>query len=132
MSEKTQLNYILKSTDSLFDESHKERLFNQIEVHKYFINRNLPFIITWEEAAFSWLENVYLPLHYVINQWEVRHAFNGLSPAELFFRISDHWFYLLKEDEETSALYAAIDYASRYGKGLGRFIASLQIPKKVA
>jgi hypothetical protein len=132
MSENTKLNYVLKSTNNLFNESHAEKLFKQIEVHKYFVNRNIPKTISWEEATFSYLENVYLPLSQVINQWEVRHAFNNLSLAELFFNISDHWFYLLEKDQDTSPLYAAIDYASTYGKGLGRFVASLQIPKRVA
>ncbi len=49
-----------------------------------------------------------------------------------FFAISDHWYYLLAQDEKISAQSAAIDYAARYGTGLAHIISKITNPIKVA
>ena len=124
--------FILSSTNNMFKEEDMAVLLNQIEVHKYLINQEIPWTITQDDAIFSWLENVYQPIMQIINQWSVRSAFNHDSDAKLFFAISDHWYYLLAQDEKISAQSAAIDYAARYGTGLAHIISKITNPIKVA
>ncbi|MDD3823798.1 MAG: hypothetical protein WCY74_08225 [Sphaerochaetaceae bacterium] len=129
---KARMDYLMTSTGSVFNETDYQALSDQIEVHKYLINQSIPWTITWDDAAFSWLENVYLPIMQVINKWEVRDAFAHKTLAQLFFDVSNHWYYLLEKHPRISADYAAMDYAATYGKGLGKLFSKLQRPNKVA
>lgn len=127
-----RMQYLLASTDCVFEHEDYQRLAAQIEVHKYLINQRIPWTITWDDAAFSWLENVYHPIMHVIDRWEIRTAFSGSTTADLFFTISDHWYYLLQKNPQASAFHAAIEYAATYGKGLGKLFSKLQLSNKVA
>jgi hypothetical protein len=124
--------FLLNSTGTVFTETDYQALSDQIEVHKYLINQNIPWTISWDDAAFSWLENVFQPIMQVVDRWEIRSAFNHLDRAQLFFDISNHWYYLLEKDPSTYASYAAVDYAAAYGRGLGKWMSKLILPKKVA
>ena len=112
-------------------ESDLPLLTSQIEVHKYLINQNIPWTITDDDAIFSWLENVYRPIMQVAQMWNVRASFPDMSDSQLFFAISDHWYFLLAKDERISAQAAAINYAATYGKGLGQFISKISNPIRV-
>jgi hypothetical protein len=127
-----RMQFLLASTGSVFNETNYQALSDQIEVHKYLINQGIPWVISWDDAAFSWVENVFHPIMQVIDQWEVQAAFPSLTRAELFFAVSNHWYYLLEKNSETSAWYAAVDYAATYGRGLARWISRLQLPRRVA
>ncbi|NCB01159.1 MAG: hypothetical protein EOM67_03205 [Spirochaetia bacterium] len=124
--------FILSSTNNMFKEKDINVLLNQIEVHKYLINQDIPWTISQDDAIFSWLENVYHPIMQVINQWSVRSSFAKYSDSQLFFAISDHWYYLLAKNEKISAYSAAVNYAAQYGTGLGHIVSKLSNPLKVA
>ena len=96
----------------------------QISTHAYLVNQNIPWVITREDAVFSWQENVFVPVMEALRSWTIRKACRNLSEAELFFAVSDHWYYLLEKDSRISAYEAATDYAATYGTGLFRFIHS--------
>ncbi len=120
-----EMQILLQQTGNIFNEKDIPRIESQISVHKYLINQDIPWVITEDDATFSWQENVFHPIMSVMNSWPVRQAFKHLSDAELFFAVSDHWYYLLSKDDKTSAFSAAIDYAARYGRGMGKFVSSL-------
>jgi hypothetical protein len=125
-------NFLLETTGAVFTEADYQALSDQIEVHKYLINQNIPWTITWDDAAFSWLENVYQPIMQVVDHWEIRSAFNKHDRARIFFDISDHWYFLMEKNPSTPASLAAVDYAAKYGRGLGKWMSKLILPKKVA
>lgn len=131
-TDKARMQFLKASTGSMFTEADYEALSDQIEVHKYLVNQNIPWQISWDEAAFSWSENVFLPVIQVLDKWEVKSAFNHRPLSKLYFDVSDHWYYLLERDPKVSAQYAAIDYAATYGKGLGKLFSKLSLPTKVA
>ncbi len=131
-SKKIATLYLSGKGSSEFSTKDYQALSDQVLVHKYLINQGIPRTISWDEAAFSWAENVFTPIMQVVNRWEVRSAFPHKSLSELYFDISNHWYYLAEKDPTVSAQYAAIEYAATYGKGLGRFFSKLQIPHKVA
>ena len=126
------LRYLFGITDGIFSENDLEILKEQISVHKYFVNQSIPWTITWEDAVFSWYENVFRPIVEVVDSWEVRNAFSGSSRNTLYFDIANHWYYLLEKDPQTYAGYAAIHYAASYGKGLGSWLSKLALPNKAA
>jgi len=124
--------FIQSQTGSLFSEKDFKALSQHIEMHKYLINKNIPWTVTFEEAAFSWGENVFFPIMETLRRWEVKHAFKHIPLNELFFQVSDHWYFLQESNPNVPAQYAAIDYAARYGKGLGKYLSHLMIPNKAA
>src|SRR5690554_646705 len=127
-TDKARMQYLMANTDAVFSARDYQALSDQIEVHKYLVNQNIPWKISWDEAAFSWSENVYHPIMQVLDNWEVKLAFGNKRLADLYFDVSDHWYYLLERDPDVTALYAAIDYAATYGKGLGKFFSKLSLP----
>jgi hypothetical protein len=127
-----RMQFLMASTGSVFNETDYQALSDQIEVHKYLINQSIPWIISWDEAAFSWVENVFSPIMQVVDQWEVQAAFPLKSKDELFFDVSNHWYYLLEKHPGISANYAAIDFAATYGKGLAKLVSRLQLPRHAA
>ena len=129
---KARMQFLMASTGSVFTDTDYQALSNQIEVHKYLINQTIPWTISWDDAAFSWVENVFHPIMQVVDRWEVSSAFPTLTQAQLYFDISNHWYYLLEKHPYVSAHYAAIEYAATYGKGLGRLFSRIQLPRNVA
>jgi len=125
-------SYIQANTQGIFQEKDISNLLQQIEVHKYFVNQTVPWVISWDEAAFSWYENVFTPIMNVVTSWEVKNAFGNKTSRELYFEISQHWFYLLEKNPATDASYAAIHYAAHFGKGLGSWLSRLTIGRNVA
>ncbi len=127
-----RMQFLMASTGSVFTKEDYQALSNQIEVHKYLINQRIPWTISWDEAAFSWTENVFHSIMQVIDNWEVRLAFSDKTESELYFEISNHWYYLLEKNSQVTAYYAAVDYAATYGKGLGKFVSKMLLPRNVA
>ncbi len=100
-----------------------ETLVSHVEVHKYLINGTIGWTIRWEDAVFSWYENVYSPLIRAIASWEVKNAFSGLTPWQLYNAVSGHWYYLLERDDSIDAETAALDFAAHYGHGLAAWFS---------
>jgi hypothetical protein len=127
-----RMQFLMASTGSVFEKADYQALSDQIEVHKYLINQDIPWTISWDEAAFSWMENVFHPIMQVVDMWEVQAAFPTKTRAILFFEISNHWYYLLEKNPGVSAHFAALEYAATYGKGLAKLVSKLQLPRTAA
>ncbi len=127
-----RMQFLMASTGSVFTKADYQALSDQIEVHKYLINQTIPWTISWDDAAFSWTENVFHSIMQVIGNWEVRLAFPDKTVSELYFDISNHWYYLLEKNPRVSAYYAAVEYAATYGKGLGKLFSKILLPRNVA
>ena len=54
-------DWLLKETD-LKDDQLAELICEYINTHKYFINQTIPFTVSFDQAVFSWYENVYKPM----------------------------------------------------------------------
>lgn len=117
-----EMRTLLSHTGHIFSQEDIPRLEQQISTHMYLVNQNIPWVITRDDAIFSWQENVFTPIMDALNSWTIRLACRNLSEAELFFAVSDHWYYLLETDNRISAYDAAADYAAAYGTGLFRFV----------
>lgn len=58
---KENVALLIKNTD-MFVEADADRLAEQVKGHKYFLDRQLGRDVSLTEVAFSWMENVYLPI----------------------------------------------------------------------
>lgn len=112
----------------LAGEQEWRELADHIEVHKYLINQDIKRPVTWEEAVFSWLENVYRPLSYAIDRWEIRRAFPGKTDGQLYLAISTHWHFLKERNPSVTPEDAARDFAAQYGTGIASWFSRILQP----
>lgn len=109
----------------LRDDAEWNELLEHVRVHKYLINENIGGTVSWDEAIFSWHENVYRPVLEAANNWIVRHAFPHKTNGQLYLAITTHWHYLKEKRSDIFPDVAAMNFASRYGSGLARFLSAL-------
>ena len=98
-------------------------LAEHVEKHKYWVSRELGREITWQEAVFSWYENVMVPLKRVVESWEFRSAFPKQQPGDLYLALSDHWYYLKEQYPELDAQRVARSFVTHFGHGLSRWFS---------
>ena len=129
---KNTLKAILAPDDLGLDkDADWDALVDHIEVHKYLINQEIGWTITWQDAVFSWYENVYRPIMNIISSVQVRWAFSDMTLGRLFFAVNTHWYYMQESNSEASPLDAVYEYLSENGKGLGKFLSMLTIGNAV-
>jgi hypothetical protein len=95
-----------------------QQLAEHIDVHKYFLGQQLGMHVSWDEAVYSWYENVLRPLKQEIERWEVKSAFPDQAIGDLYLAISEHWHYLKERENGVTAQDAAQSFLRHYGKGL--------------
>jgi hypothetical protein len=125
-NKKNTLQAILAPDDlGLENEADWDALVDHIEVHKYLINQKIGWTITWQDAVFSWYENVYRPIMNIISSVQVQWAFPGMTLGQLFFAVCTNWYYMQESDPQAAPLDAAYEYLTENGKGLGKFLSML-------
>ncbi len=107
-------------------EADWDALVEHVYVHKYLNEQNSEGFESWEAAFESWKEKVYAPILRVIDWWEVKKAFEGYTRGQLFFAVSNHWYYMLEKDAETEPEDAAVDFAAYWGKGFASWISMMR------
>jgi len=108
-----------------------ETLAEHIEVHQYFLSQNLGFPVSWEEAMFSWYDNIYAALKRATNSFILRRAFPNQENGDLMLAVSDHWHYLKQRDDNATIQDAARSFAEHYGSGLARFFSQFIVTETV-
>ncbi|MGE4454662.1 MAG: hypothetical protein AB7D92_09010 [Sphaerochaeta sp.] len=125
IEKKQSIEYLIKNTD-MFIEADYDRLASHIEGHRYFLGKDLSMPITWDEATYSWMSNIYQPVSQVMENWTTQLSFPGRRRADLFFEICDHqYFLILQKQREVNAYSAVLDYDMQFGKTIGRIIAKI-------
>jgi uncharacterized ParB-like nuclease family protein len=84
-----------------------ERLIEHISVHRYFLGEQRQQDISWEDAVSGWIEQVYLPLVYVIREYKVLKQFPRRTETDLYLWIIEHLWYLREEYKSDVSLEAA-------------------------
>lgn len=108
-----------------------ETLAEHVEVHQFLLSQELSFAVSWEEAMFSWYENVFTPLRRATDQWIVRRSFPKQLNGDLILAVSDHWHFLKQQDPEVLPEDAARSFVEHYGTGLARFFSPFIVPETV-
>jgi len=125
LHKKESIEFLIKNTDMFLDADY-DKLAAHIEGHRYFLGKNLNMPITWDEAVYSWMSNLYEPISQVMETWTTQMSFPGKRKADLFFEVCDHLYYLsLEKQKEVNAYDAVLDYNAQYGKTIGRILAKL-------
>lgn len=106
-----------------------ETFAEHVATHKYFLGESIPGEVSWNDAVFSWYENVFSPIRNEVDSWEISTAFPGMSRAQLIFAISSHWYYMKERDQNYGPKDAALHYAAEFGHGLGRLYSKMFAPK---
>ncbi|MDX9983312.1 DUF4032 domain-containing protein [Sphaerochaeta sp.] len=125
LHKKESIEFLIKNTDMFLDADYN-KLAAHIEGHRYFLGKNLNMPITWDEAVYSWMSNLYEPISQVMETWTTQMSFPGKRKADLFFEVCDHLYYLsVEKQKEVNAYDAVLDYNAQYGKTIGRILAKL-------
>lgn len=120
------IEFILKNTD-MFKPSDYDRLEKQVSGHKYFLDIKLKRDVGWEDAVYSWMENVYLPISEAMETFTTSMSFPGAERDDVFFALCDHWYFMSEHKErEANPFDVAIDYDAKYGKSIGKILAKMQ------
>ncbi len=132
LHKKESIEFLIKNTDMFLDSDY-DKLAAHIEGHRYFLGKNLNMPITWDEAVYSWMSNLYEPISQVMETWTTQMSFPGKRKADLFFEVCDHLYYMSVEKQtEVNAYDAVLDYNAQYGKAIGRILAKLLTIKGAA
>ena len=108
----TNLNRMRPDSDlelSLKDEFG--RLLLQIDAHRYYLSMERGYEASYEEAAVSWYDNVYLPLVSVIKAHGLPDELPDYTLTDLYLFVSEYQ-WLLREEEDEEALESEIEIMS--------------------
>ena len=85
----------------------------QIEQHKYFLNLTIDHEIPRHAALESWNSKIFSPLLKAIEDRGLERDFPELGLDELFLKVSEHWYFLKRdEDPGLSADRAVLSYGA--------------------
>jgi len=114
--ERTQLDAIIGTDIRLTASSAYDALERHIEGHRYYLGQDRGEPVTFEDAARSWYEKVYLPTVDVIRRTKILDRFAGRTEGDLYIWVLEHHHYLRERDGgQVSLEQAARSYARRYG-----------------
>lgn len=93
-------------------------VLNHIEGHKYFMGIKENNEVSFEDAARSWYNELYLPIVKLIRNEKLLPRFPNRTEADLYIWIIKHW-HCLKEKygEEYPLDKAASEYSAAHGRG---------------
>ncbi|MBR6348032.1 MAG: transcriptional regulator [Spirochaetales bacterium] len=66
-------------------------MVNHINVHKYYVNQTRTDVMTFEEGAVSWYNNVYLPIAKAIEEQHLLADFPGQTEADMYMWLVRRW-----------------------------------------
>lgn len=113
--------------DLRFDHEWEE-IAEHVEVHKYYVNQKIDWTITWDDAVFSWYENVFRPTMRAVSAWEIRNAFPAKTRGQLYLAVATHWHFLKEKNPDVTIDEAARDFAGTYGTGMARWFSRFLQP----
>lgn len=93
-----------------------------IEEHKYYVNELFPWEITWEQAVFSWYENIFIDVKRILSSKVAKFVVGEDSNVEFYFKTMDHWHFMKKEGKDITYDEAAHDYIKKNAKPFFRWL----------
>jgi hypothetical protein len=108
-----------------------DELLAHIREHKWYINLKKTEEIPFEQAAVSWLDNVYEPIARIIREGNLLSRFPQATEADMYVYIGRHWselvkqygpLFTLEEAAEDFTVQAGLTRARRTLRRLGTFL----------
>lgn len=127
--EQTRLDEARPGADFTLTEAGAYQLLREhIYVHGYYRELELNRPVSFEEAAESWYDTVYLPAVQLIRERGLLRDFPGRSETDLYLWLSEHRAELAAQlGWDISAERAADDLSARRGHGVGRVEQMLEM-----
>lgn len=98
-------------------------VYEHISVHRYYLGIEQSRPVPVEEAAASWVENVYLPVVNVIREMNVLEDFPGRTETDLYLWLKKHeWELQAALGKNIEMETTAEDLTERFSRRLGRVI----------
>ena len=91
-----------------------QEVAEHVRVHRFLINQAIPWTVTWDDAVFSWYENVMRPLMDAVDVWNIRAAFPGRTMGQLYLAVATHWHFMKEHDGSVTPEEAANDFSAQY------------------
>jgi len=91
---------ILRDLD-LEDEDVAVALVEYVSTHKWLINESIPFEVTFDQAMYSWYENVYVPIMSSMKRTQIverffekyfTEAMRKMTRFDVFQKVSDEYY----------------------------------------
>lgn len=102
---KEEMEFIRESTNNVFEEKDIPELYTEILTHKAELEKGLGFPVTFNDAVFSFLENVFIPIMREIeNSLALRLTLKDLSFTQTYFELSREMKDSNCDDAHTAAL----------------------------
>ena len=102
------------------------KVLEHIDVHRWFMGEQRNGPVSFEEAAASWFDEVYLPMVQVIQDNQILKNFPNRTEADLYIWIIEHMWYLREEyQQDISMAEAATHYARAYSEHPFRWLMDL-------
>lgn len=126
--DRAELAVLLQDINLEFsDDRGWETLVEHVAWHREILRRELGFTPQWHEAAFSWYEEVFIPVYRAISPWAYRRALKCQPLGDLYLAVSDHWCYLKDRNPKVSAATAARSFVEHYGSGIARYFSRFYV-----
>jgi hypothetical protein len=94
-----------------------DEILEHVLVHKYYLNQGIAGELGFEEALWSWYENLYRPIALAIKEEGLLARFSGRTVADLYVFIVKHWDELKRKyGLEYTLIEAARDFGDRFGR----------------
>ena len=100
-------------------------LAEHVDVHNRNLEQELGIKVSWDDALFSWYENVYFPLKTAMASHRIKRLFPNTPYGELYLAVSDHWYYLKESYSDVDGDLAVANYIYNSRKNSNRFLSRL-------
>ena len=119
---KADTELIMKSTEGIFSLSYVPQLYVEIQTLRAKLERKISFQVTFEDALYSWYEEIYTPIMEGIKESNlVRKLKASKSIAEIYFEI-----YEEAEKSDFKNIPNVIDsYLKNHKRGFWSFLSPL-------
>ncbi|MCH3917503.1 MAG: hypothetical protein LKE40_08580 [Spirochaetia bacterium] len=120
--EKLLIDNIIQESDGFFNQEDGEGVYASVCGHLNFLRKDVGQFVTFDDACFSWMENIFLPLHNALKNSPHAIGFPKKKMGKLFFEICDNWYYMSQLDPSTTADEAVINYYKNFASTVGRVL----------
>lgn len=104
---KEHIKIIFESDGVSTTDKQLKELVEHTEKHEYFLGQEVNFPFSWEEAVFSWYENVYRQIRTYMKSSVLQFCFKK-QEVDLFFGISHEWYMISADSAEEPDVRSAV------------------------
>jgi len=125
--EKTRFDEILGVDIKLTAPGAYAALRRHLEGHREYLSDKFSKEVTFEEAAKSWCENVYLPIVKVVRDTGILERFPGRTEGDLYVWVFEHRYYLEERYGKRVSIEEAAQSLARHRGARGYRLATTKL-----